>query len=101
MLVGVNKYRLEQEPQKVGFFEVDPNMEQEAIERVTKFKAGRDNAATQEALAQLKATTSTWLREWPASCGTLMPAILDAVRANVTLGEAQGVLREVCGYGYF
>ncbi len=101
VLVGVNKYRLEQEPQKVGFFEVDPNMEPEAIDRVRRFKAERDNAETQQALAQLKATTETWLREWPASCGTLMPAIMDAVKANATLGEAQGVLREVCGYGYF
>ncbi len=97
--VGVNKYCIE-EPQKIRVFEVDPRVEQEAIERVTKFKASRDSAKTQHALAHLKKTTESFVAEWPGSCGTLMPAIFDAVRANATLGEIQGVLKEVCGCGY-
>ncbi len=97
--VGVNKYRIE-EPQNISVFEVDPKVEQEAIERVTKFKAGRDNAATQEALASLKKTTEKFAADWPGSCGTLMPAILNAVRASATLGDIQGVLKEAFGCGY-
>ncbi len=99
VIVGVNKYRLE-EPQRIQVFEVDPGVEQEAIERIKEFKAKRDNAKTQQALAHLRETTGRFLKDWPGSCGTLMPAILDAVRADATLGEVQRVLREVCGHVY-
>jgi len=30
-----------------------------------------------------------------------MPAMVDAFRADCTIGETQGLLKEVLGYGYY
>ena len=100
VMVGVNKYRLEKDTQKVNIFKHDPKYEQEAVERVKQFKANRDPAGIEQALERLGNATDTFLEEWPASCGTLMPNIIKAVEARATLGEIQGVLKQKCGYGY-
>ncbi len=100
VMVGVNKYRLEEESCEIEVFEVDPGVEEEAIARVRRFREERDNQKVKEALAELTEVTERFIEEWPKSCGTLMPAILNAARANCTLGEMQGVLKEVCGHGY-
>jgi methylmalonyl-CoA mutase N-terminal domain/subunit len=52
-------------------------------------KAGRDAAAVERALADLKAAT--------AGEANLVPLILDAARAEATLGEICGAMRDVWG----
>lgn len=98
--VGVNKYRLDRETQKVNVFKHDPKFEKEAVERVKCFKANRNNQKVGQALEDLSDAAETFLAEWPSSCGTLMPKIFKAVEADATCGEIQKVLGKKCGYGY-
>jgi methylmalonyl-CoA mutase N-terminal domain/subunit len=100
VVVGVNKYRLDKDTQKVNVFKHDPSYEQNAVNRVKHFKANRDTRQVEMALEGLSNTTEKFLVEWPVSCGTLMPSIIKAVKANATHGEIQGVLKKKCGYGY-
>jgi methylmalonyl-CoA mutase N-terminal domain/subunit len=100
VVVGVNKYRLEKETQKVNVFKHDPNYEQDSVDRVKRFKANRDHRGVEQALECLGNATEKFLIEWPGSCGTLMPNIIKAVEAKATLGEIQGVLIQKCGYEY-
>jgi methylmalonyl-CoA mutase N-terminal domain/subunit len=100
VLVGVNKYRLEKETQKVNVFKHDPKSEQDSVDRVKHFKADRDYRKVEEALRHLGDAVEKFLADWPASCGTLMPFIIKAVEANATHGEIQGVLRKELGYNY-
>ena len=62
VIVGVNRYELEDEPE-IEILRIDPALEQKQIERVQALRARRDSAAVERALAALKegrrATTST------------------------------------------
>ena len=98
--VGVNKYRLDNETQKVNVFKHDPKFEIEAAGRVRCFKENRDHLKVKESLEGLGYETEGFLSGWPESCGTLMPNIIKAVEAKATCGEIQKVLQEKCGYGY-
>jgi methylmalonyl-CoA mutase N-terminal domain/subunit len=100
VVVGVNKYRLEKDTQKVNVFKHNPSYEQDAVDRVKHFKANRDTRQVEMALEGLSNATEKFLAEWPTSCGTLMPSIIKAVEATATCGEIQGVLNKKCGYGY-
>jgi methylmalonyl-CoA mutase N-terminal domain/subunit len=100
VVVGVNKYRLEEDTQKVTLFKHDPKYEKESTERVRRFKANRDDIKAGKALEALGRMTEKFIEEWPSTCGTLMPHIIEAVEAKATLGEIQGVLKKRCGYRY-
>ncbi|MBI3687666.1 MAG: protein meaA [Actinobacteria bacterium] len=68
---------------------IDPAVERAAVESIRAWRAARDGAAVQGALAELRdAATGT---------ANLMPATLTCARAGVTTGEWAGVLREVFG----
>lgn len=99
VVVGVNKYRLSEEGPEFRAFR-NPEIEEEAIARVRKFRTERDNDKTGAALTKLEAAAQSLTHDWPGSCGCLMPEIIDSVRADATLGEIMRVLREVYGYGY-
>jgi methylmalonyl-CoA mutase N-terminal domain/subunit len=98
IVVGVNKYE-SGEQQKVPVFKIDPKIEETAVERVRQFRAKRDNAKTEKALGSLRDVAKRMNEEWPNG-GNLMPALIEAARADATLGEMQGVLKEVFGWGY-
>ena len=71
---------------------VDPALEDEQIARVQAVRAQRDSRAVEAALAQLK----------EAGLGrgrNLMPPIVEASRAYVTMGEMCESLREVWASG--
>ncbi len=87
-VVGVNAFATEEAPPK-GLLRVDPEVEQAQRSRVGRLKAARDNAAVGDALAALRAVA--------AGSGNLMPPIIAAVKADATLGEVCGVLRDVFG----
>ena len=87
-VVGVNVQRAEEEaPTKV--LEVDPVLEERQVERLRELRAGRDAGRVDAAL--------TALREAAAGDDNLMPLILDAVRAEATVGEVAGTLRAAFG----
>jgi len=87
-IVGVNKYRLEEEEPQI-IFKVNPEAERSQIERLKAARAQRDNAAAEAALKRLD--------EVCRDSESLMYPIVEAVRAYATLGEICGVMREAFG----
>ena len=94
VVVGVNAFTAT-EPNplladvEAAFQTVDASVEQAAIDGLQRWRAGRDEAAVQAALQELRATAAT--------TANLMPATLACVRAGVTTGEWARELREVFG----
>jgi methylmalonyl-CoA mutase N-terminal domain/subunit len=89
IIVGVNDYRDEAEERGIEIFRVDPAVEQEQIRRLQEVRQKRDAGAVDEALARIAETA--------AGNDNLMPAILDAVSADASLGEVIGSLKTVFG----
>ena len=89
VIVGVNRYELEDEPE-IEILRIDPALEQQQVERVQALRARRDSAAVERSLAALKEAS---LREDV----NLMPLIIDASREYTTLGEMCDALREAWG----
>lgn len=91
--VGLNKYEMEEAPEsRPARFTVPPEIESEAIRRITEYKTGRDQARLDGALQSV--------REVAEADGYLMPVLLDAVRADATQGEIMDVLKSVYGWGF-
>jgi len=89
IVVGVNRYELENEPPP-DILRIDPALETQQIERVQALRARRDANAASAALARLKEDAAYEDRN-------LMPPIVEAARAYVTMGEMCDALREVWG----
>ena len=93
VVVGVNKYT-ESEPSPLvdsegGIMVVDPAVEAEQIERLSAWRAERDEAAVQQALEALRTAA--------AAGENVMPASIAAAKAGATTGEWAGVMRAVHG----
>jgi methylmalonyl-CoA mutase, N-terminal domain len=88
IVVGVNRYELEEEP-PVEILRIDPALEAKQIERVRAVRERRDAAAVEAALRRLEADA--------VSDANLMPAIMEAARAYATLGEMCDTLRRLWG----
>jgi methylmalonyl-CoA mutase N-terminal domain/subunit len=89
IIVGVNRYELEDE-EPLEILKIDPALEGEQIGRVQTLRARRDSAAVESALARLKEDAAHEGRN-------LMPPIVDASKAYVTMGEMCDALRAVWG----
>ena len=93
-VVGVNTYTASEPSPLVdeegGIMTVDPAVELDQIERLQKWRAGRDAAAVSKAL--------TALRDAAISGTNIMPASIQAAKAGVTTGEWADVMREVHGH---
>ncbi|HZO63128.1 MAG TPA: methylmalonyl-CoA mutase family protein [Gaiellaceae bacterium] len=89
IVVGVNRYRLEDEP-PLEILRIDPALERKQIERVRALRGRRDSAAVESALARLRADAADERRN-------LMPAIVEAAKAYVTIGEMCDALRQIWG----
>jgi methylmalonyl-CoA mutase N-terminal domain/subunit len=88
IVVGVNAYASE-EGLPTEVLRIDPAAEREQVERLRAVRERRDPERAATAVRDLAAAA----RE----DRNLMPAILDSVRAEVTLGEISDALREVYG----
>jgi methylmalonyl-CoA mutase N-terminal domain/subunit len=88
VLVGVNKYQIE-EPPIQGLLKVDPRVREIQVKRLAELRRRRDPQRVQSTLGELKRVAQ--------GTGNLMPPILECVRAYCTLGEMCDVLREVFG----
>jgi methylmalonyl-CoA mutase N-terminal domain/subunit len=89
IIVGVNRYQHEDEV-PLEILKIDPALEAEQIARVQALRARRDSAVVESALARLKEEAAREDRN-------LMPAIVDASKAHVTMGEMCDALREIWG----
>jgi len=91
VVVGVNRYETEdlaEPPPGPGF----RKLESRQIEALGRLKANRDAGRVERQLARL--------REVARGDGNLLPVMIDAVKAEATLGEISDALRSVWGtYG--
>ncbi len=88
VIVGVNKYQMENEPQ-IPTLAIDESVRDHQIERLNAARTKRDAGAVANALEKLKRA---------AQHGeNTMPATIEAVRAYATLGEICSSLRDVYG----
>jgi methylmalonyl-CoA mutase N-terminal domain/subunit len=88
VVVGVNRFRSQEEPEPV-IFRVNTEAAGAQIERLRRVRSERDGDAAAASLRRLG--------EVARGTDNLMPAILDAVRSYATLGEICGELRLVWG----
>jgi methylmalonyl-CoA mutase N-terminal domain/subunit len=89
IVVGVNRYTHEDD-QPLEILRIDPALEEKQIRRVQSLRARRDSAAVETALTRLKTNAASDGRN-------LMPPIVDAAKAYVTMGEMCDALRDVWG----
>ncbi len=88
VVVGVNRFKLDaEEPYEP--LRVDPTIEAQQAERLAKLRASRDQAAVDEAMAELRSAAE-------GSDNVLHP-MKKALRARATVGEVCNLLREVWG----
>ncbi|MBH8596713.1 MULTISPECIES: methylmalonyl-CoA mutase family protein [unclassified Thermoactinomyces] len=88
VVVGVNRFRLEQEEQP-GLMRVDPQIATQQIEKLKRVRSQRDAGKVKACLDRLKQAAQT--------SENLMPRILEAVKAYATVGEICHTLRGVFG----
>ncbi len=101
VIVGVNKYRMDEEA-PIPILRIDPEVERRQVERLTEVRASRDAGRWRASLDALRAAAVAATRDARAE---LMPAFLECARASATVGEQVQVLKEVFGVyrdpGYF
>jgi methylmalonyl-CoA mutase N-terminal domain/subunit len=88
VVVGVNRFQVKEE-KAVPIQRIDPALEPKQVERLRALRAKR-NAGTWQAAIQAVEDTAR-------SGDNLMPRILTAVEANVTVGEISDAMRKVYG----
>jgi methylmalonyl-CoA mutase, N-terminal domain len=89
IVVGVNRYEHEDE-QPLEILKIDPAVEEQQIARVQAVRGRRDSRTVEAALGRLKEDAAHEGRN-------LMPPIVDASKAYVTMGEMCDALRDVWG----
>ena len=90
VIVGVNKYRLEQEDQ-LDILDIDNKAVREAqIARIEKMRRQRDPNKWQETVDILRRVART-------GEGNILEAAVEAARARATLGEISDALRDAFG----
>ncbi|MGC9399679.1 MAG: acyl-CoA mutase large subunit family protein [Anaerolineae bacterium] len=90
IIVGVNKFQEEVESEELERLQVDPAIEEAQRERLAALRQRRDKARASAALERVREGAET-----PGA--PMMPRFVEAVKADCTLGEICGVLREVWG----
>jgi methylmalonyl-CoA mutase, N-terminal domain len=88
IVVGVNEY-VTDDVDDVDILKVDPETERDQVERLTAFKADRDQDAVARRLDAL--------REVAKGDGNLLDPIRAALADRATIGEVCGVMREEFG----
>ena len=87
-IVGVNQYTSEQ-AEDIPTLKIDQGPEKNQVERIAAVRARRDAARVKAALSAVRRACE--------GDDNLFPHVLDAVRAEVTLGEISQVFRDVFG----
>ena len=89
-IIGVNRYRLEQED-PIDILDIDnTEVRKQQVERLDQLKAGRDNQAVQKALEAITRCVET--KE-----GNLLELSIEAARARATLGEISDACEKIVG----
>ncbi len=88
IVVGVNAFALDEE-KPVPLQRIDESLEPKQVERLRALRARRDAAKWQACLQRVE--------DAARSTTNLMPAIVEAVEANATVGEISDAMRKVYG----
>ncbi|WP_051030902.1 acyl-CoA mutase large subunit family protein [Robertmurraya massiliosenegalensis] len=88
-VVGVNKYKIENEELNIKLMKVDPAAEQRQIEKLTQLKNRRNNEKVEHILKKIRQAAS--------SKEPLMPLFIEAAEVYATEGEIIAVLKDVFG----
>ncbi|MGE5113194.1 MAG: methylmalonyl-CoA mutase [Acidobacteriaceae bacterium] len=88
LVVGVNAFQVDHE-NPVPLQRIDEALERKQVERLRAFRETRDKGVWQAGISGVEKTA----REG----GNLMPAIIEAVNSNCTVGEISNALRNVFG----
>ncbi len=86
--VGLNKYQME-EPPPANLLRIDMAVGEKEAQKLKKLRTERNAAAWQTALDRLRTVTETG--------ENVMPAVIDAVKAEATVGEICDVWRDLFG----
>ena len=84
-IVGVNKFNKEDENIDIPILEIGPEVEKERINSINKLKANRDQTLVQQSLNAIQVCCK--------NKKNIMPAIINAAKSNVTLGEIVTVMK--------
>jgi methylmalonyl-CoA mutase N-terminal domain/subunit len=88
LIVGVNAFQ-QADDRPLELLQIDASAEEEQLQRLRRVKAERDRGAVRAALDEL--------RRRAERNGNVLPPLLDAARARVTVGEAMQALADVLG----
>ncbi len=86
--VGINKYTME-EPPPANLLKVDMKVGETEAKKLREMRAKRDNTRWKKALEHLRKVSLT--------DENVMPAVIEAVKADATIGEICNVWREIYG----
>jgi methylmalonyl-CoA mutase len=89
IIVGVNKYQLQDEKLDLEVLEVPEGVREEQIQRLKEIKASRDNEAVKKALDAITKAAET--KE------NLLATCIPAVRARATVGEISDAMEKIFG----
>ncbi len=89
IVVGVNKYRNDEEP-VVPIHRLDPNLEKQQVERLQALRSGRNQTAVDAALSNVRAAAET-------TDQNMLDPMRVALAAHATVGEVCGILRDTWG----
>jgi len=88
IVVGVNRFQIE-EPPPEGLLKIRQTVGELQVEKLRQLRAQRRNGEVRNSLEEI--------RRAARSKDNLMPAVIKAVKAEATIGEICGALREVFG----
>ena len=89
IIVGVNKYVMEDEISKTDILKIDESVRDHQLERLERVKAQRDEGAVANVLEKMKKAAQ--------ANENLMPVTIEAVKAYATVEEICTALRDVYG----
>ncbi|VUT23987.1 MAG: methylmalonyl-CoA mutase [Candidatus Methanolliviera sp. GoM_asphalt] len=88
-VVGVNCFKMTEEPYKVSFFRRDPQLVEKQRAKLQKLKEERDDREVEKALEELRQVTE--------SGENVMPAVMKALKVYTTIGEISKVWKSIFG----
>ena len=88
VVVGVNRYRTEEEPE-ISIFQHNQDSERKQVAALEELRRSRNAVAVQQALERVRQAT--------LAGENVLPATLEAVKAYATVGEICGVWRRIFG----
>jgi methylmalonyl-CoA mutase N-terminal domain/subunit len=88
VIVGVNRY-VQDESARIELHRLDPAVERAQRARTAALRAGRDAAAVESAVAEVRRVAE--------STANFLPSLREALAARATIGELCGALRDLWG----